>query len=127
MGMMYYIKITVAISHPLFRLSNIGVGDVNSDEEVERITGGTSAIPGEFPWQISMQKLSKSGLMKASHFCGGSILNETHIVTAGHCVDKQDPAKVEIVAGAHRIKDVNEASQQRVKVKAFIPNPAFSM
>ena len=49
-----------------------------------RIVGGTEATPGEFPYQISFQKI---GFDKSWHYCGGSIYNEYWIITAGHCVE----------------------------------------
>ena len=34
------------------------------------------------------------------HFCGGSVLDETHIITAAHCsVIWDSPTEVEVVAG----------------------------
>lgn len=39
------------------------------------IVGGVEAVPYEFPWSISLQR--------ASHSCGGSIVNNEWIVTAG--------------------------------------------
>merc|ERR1712165_472452 len=46
-----------------------------------KIVGGTDAYHGEFPYQASWQS--------SSHFnsCGGSILNENHVLTAAHCCE----------------------------------------
>jgi secreted trypsin-like serine protease len=46
----------------------------------QEIVGGTNTTIQANPWQVSLQ--SSSG----SHFCGGSILNDTWILTAAHCV-----------------------------------------
>ncbi|KAL7296163.1 hypothetical protein TKK_0010704 [Trichogramma kaykai] len=48
-----------------------------------RIIGGEFALPGEFPYFATLQRLTE-GCTHA--FCGGSILDEYHIVTAAHCV-----------------------------------------
>ncbi|XP_072754561.1 tabserin-like [Anoplolepis gracilipes] len=48
--------------------------------ELEAIINGISAAPGEFPWQVSLN-------YKGKHICGGSIIAQTKILTAGHCVD----------------------------------------
>ncbi|XP_068267451.1 chymotrypsin-like protease CTRL-1 isoform X1 [Nyctibius grandis] len=45
----------------------------------ERIINGQNAVPGSWPWQVSLQ--TRSG----SHFCGGSLINENWVVTAAHC------------------------------------------
>jgi secreted trypsin-like serine protease len=44
-----------------------------------RIVGGSEAVDGEIPWQVSVQ--TKSGF----HMCGGSIVSADWIVTAAHC------------------------------------------
>lgn len=48
-------------------------------DEPEAIVGGTPAMPGEFPHQISLQQYG-------SHICGGSIIGPNKILTAAHCV-----------------------------------------
>uniref|UniRef100_A0A8D0HC60 chymotrypsin n=1 Tax=Sphenodon punctatus TaxID=8508 RepID=A0A8D0HC60_SPHPU len=44
-----------------------------------RIVNGEEAVPGSWPWQVSLQE--KSGW----HFCGGSLVSEHWVVTAAHC------------------------------------------
>jgi len=48
-----------------------------------RIVGGELAGHGEFPYQVSIQRYS---INSWSHTCGGSIINETAILTAAHCL-----------------------------------------
>nr|AAN02510.1 serine protease [Dermatophagoides pteronyssinus] len=50
------------------------------------IVGGSNASPGDAVYQIALQS--------ASHFCGGSILDEYWILTAAHCVDGQTVSKL---------------------------------
>ena len=50
-----------------------------------KIVGGTVASEGEFPYQVSLQKLSPSGYW--SHNCGGSIYSEKAVITAAHCIN----------------------------------------
>lgn len=45
-----------------------------------RIVNGTPAYLGEFPGKVSIQ--NRAG----AHFCGGTIVDTMHIVTAAHCV-----------------------------------------
>lgn len=45
----------------------------------ERVINGVNAKENEFPHQLSLR-------IRGSHICGGSILNEQWVVTAGHCI-----------------------------------------
>ncbi|KAM4614257.1 chymotrypsinogen B [Discoglossus pictus] len=44
-----------------------------------RIVNGEEAIPGSWPWQVSLQ--DNTGF----HFCGGSLISADWVVTAAHC------------------------------------------
>lgn len=45
-----------------------------------RIVGGYSAVEKQFPHYISIRQNSDD-----SHFCGGTIINRQHVLTAAHC------------------------------------------
>lgn len=48
-----------------------------------RIVGGKDALSAQFPYQVSLRR-------HGSHNCGGSIISEWFILTAGHCVGNYD-------------------------------------
>ncbi|CAN9119264.1 unnamed protein product [Alternaria alternata] len=48
------------------------------DAPADDIVGGTTASAGEFPFIVSLQR-------SGSHFCGGSLLDSTTVITAAHC------------------------------------------
>ena len=47
--------------------------------EVSKIVNGEEAGRKETPWMVSLQ--TSSGF----HFCGGSLISSTEVVTAAHC------------------------------------------
>lgn len=46
----------------------------------ERIVGGNETLPHEYPWQVAILDANDE------ISCGGSVISDRHILTAGHCV-----------------------------------------
>ncbi|CAO2632563.1 Transmembrane protease serine 2, partial [Lemmus lemmus] len=67
-------------SHMVVSLQCIQCG-VRSMSRQSRIVGGSSASPGDWPWQVSLH-------VQDIHVCGGSIITPDWIVTAAHCVEE---------------------------------------
>jgi len=82
-----------------------------------KIVGGTDAYHGEFPYQASWQS--------SSHFnsCGGSILNENHVLTAAHCCEGVS-SSYDIVGGEH-IRNKDDGSEQRMEIRRRITHPDY--
>ena len=70
------------------------VGDLQDADETQAqsIVGGSAANIADFPWQVSLQS--------GGHFCGGSILNQSWILTAAHCVEGTSASSLRVRAGA---------------------------
>jgi len=82
----------------------------------DKIVGGEEAEPHSIPFQVSLRQKDADDW----HFCGGSVLDETHIITAAHCsVIWDSPTEVEVVAGEHD-RSVDEGTEQRVQVSKII-------
>jgi len=78
-----------------------------------RIVGGEVTTQGQFPSMVSVQH--RSGLLGGStHVCGGTILNENHILTAAHCVKGYTQGSFNIVAGEQNL-DVDSGLEDTVR------------
>ena len=60
----------------------------------ERIVGGVDASISDYPWQVALTSPSGYG------FCGGSIINDSWVLTAAHCVSGESSSSLYIRAGA---------------------------
>ena len=47
-------------------------------EQANRITGGSTAARGQFPWQVAL-------IIDSGSFCGGSLISDRWVLTAAHC------------------------------------------
>ncbi|XP_073491188.1 transmembrane protease serine 9-like [Aquarana catesbeiana] len=62
-----------------------------------RIVGGTDALDGEWPWQVSLNYLG-------SHRCGGSLISPEWVLTAAHCIiNPVSPSDYKVYLGLHQL------------------------
>lgn len=61
-----------------------------------RIVGGSDAAPNQFPYIASLRWTRGNDL----HFCGGSIIDQSWILTAAHCVEGVLNDEVIVVVGS---------------------------
>lgn len=94
--------ITVVIaSSESFRLDSL---EENINED--RIVGGKTARPGQFPYMVSLRKQAQEDdTIVWRHACGGSILNNRWILTAAHCTVNFEPYDMLIAVAAHHIRN----------------------
>lgn len=84
-----------------------------SDGSSSFIVGGVNALPGEFPFIVSLQYVV---LGRSSHACGGSIIAPLWVLTAAHCLTElPSVGRLEVLAGKHNLA-VFEESQVRLGI-----------
>jgi len=81
-----------------------------------RIVNGENAIPYSWPMIVSLGYNGRS----TSHFCGGTILSESYILTAAHCVEmiSNDLSleNLSIVAGIYKLSQPDQIVRQVDKI-----------
>ncbi|XP_044133058.1 acrosin-like [Bufo gargarizans] len=78
-----------------------------------RIVGGKDALPGSWPWLVSIQQpIDEETFI---HLCGGSVLNTQWILTAAHCFKDQDDYVYSwrLVFGLHKLSVLAPGTQIR--------------
>ncbi|KAK8732736.1 hypothetical protein OTU49_006900 [Cherax quadricarinatus] len=78
-----------------------------------RIIGGGYTRLNEFPWQVALVYRNK-------FFCGGSLISDRHILTAGHCVFGSFSRGIDLLRvslGDHDLATRNETKNIVAKVK----------
>ena len=80
------------------------------------VVGGEPTDITNVPWQVSLQDPS------GGHFCGGSILSPTMILTAAHCTVGTPASGIIVRAGA---TSLSAAGAQTVSVANIFENPAY--
>ncbi len=90
--------------------------------EVETaIIGGTPASAEAWPAMVALVDARIANPLQGQ-FCGGSLISETWVLTAGHCVDDASPADVQILGGTVTLV---AGSGERVGVNRIVVHPGY--
>jgi len=84
----------------------------------QAIVGGSASAEGAQPFMASLQ--DGSGF----HFCGGSVIASTWVLTAAHCVPDGDASDLYVVTGRNDLSDTSKG--QRIKVAQVFVHPAYA-
>lgn len=82
-----------------------------------RIMGGTLAAPNSITYIVSIQTLS------GQHFCGGSLVHRSWVLTAAHCNIGLD--NMMIVAGDYTLNNA-DGTEQYEKPRRLITHPLYN-
>ena len=92
----------------------------DGQNDYERILGGQELRPGTFPFLASLKVKWGIGTHARNfvHFCGGSVISTTYILTAAHCVVDMIIERLWVSIGDYntRILDTNEKIIQADKI-----------
>ncbi|CAF3431607.1 unnamed protein product [Rotaria socialis] len=81
----------------------------------QRIVGGTEAVAHSWPWIVSLQS--------RDHFCGGTLIDNRHVVTAAHCIDSTN---FRVIAGLHQRTNINGPRSQILGVQRVFVHEQYN-
>lgn len=84
--------------------SNATCGCSTASAIVTKIVGGETASPQTWGWAASL-RYSDTG----SHFCGGSIISSSHILTAAHCTVESAASDIRVYVGSIYLSAATQA------------------
>ncbi|XP_031616963.1 proclotting enzyme-like [Contarinia nasturtii] len=96
-------------------------GSKNGNQDQERIVGGHDASLNEWPWIVPL-------FNNGRQFCGGSLIDNQHILTAAHCVahmTSSDVSRMTVHLGDHNIRTTYETQHQVKRVKRVVRHRSF--
>lgn len=104
------------------RLMNEKCGpDPNQSNPITRIINGQKASHHEYPWQVSIKS------RRGSHFCGGSIIDTHHILTAAHCVEGKGPNSMFVHLSEHVLGSTEDGVTKKFAVDRVVAHSQFHM
>jgi hypothetical protein len=92
-----------------------GCGEINVTINAQMVNGENS-MPNSWPMIVSL----RTGQSSSTHICGGTILNESYILTAARCAYRFLPdfllKNLTIVAGIHKLSQPDQIIRRADKI-----------
>lgn len=79
------IKIPALTSSYVFLIYSSGCG--TRPKKRTKIVGGSDAVAGSWPWQVSLQ------MDRYGHVCGATLVSNRWLISAAHCFQDSDAIK----------------------------------
>ncbi|XP_026731419.1 transmembrane protease serine 9-like isoform X1 [Trichoplusia ni] len=92
-------------------------------QDEERIVGGHNAELNEWPWIVALFNAGRQ-------FCGGSLMDDRHVLSAAHCVAHMtswDVARLTARLGDYNIRTNTETQHVERKIKRVVRHRGFDM
>ncbi|PYE91589.1 trypsin [Rhizobium sp. PP-F2F-G38] len=90
------------------------------NQTTPKIINGIAAPLNAFPWQSSLGVAPIADAGRA-HFCGGALIDATHVVTAAHCVAGLSETQVSVALGTVHLG----AETKRLAVRKIDVHPDY--
>ncbi|MEM9733294.1 MAG: serine protease [Pseudomonadota bacterium] len=110
------------------------INSTDEDAATDRVVNGEIAAEGAWPWQVALMK-TNADRTKLGQFCGGTLIQDTWVLTAAHCVLKAsgkgkdrkltmvNPADLRILVGTNRLAN---GRGDLVPVAAIHAHPGYN-
>ncbi|XP_047469977.1 chymotrypsinogen A-like [Penaeus chinensis] len=86
-----------------------------------RIVGGEEATPNEWPWQAALRFLSNGEV-----FCGATLVQDSWLVTASHCVEQFDKKDIFVSLGDHVYnQNADTQYEQHITIQEVIMHESY--
>jgi secreted trypsin-like serine protease len=90
------------------------------DGSSTEIVGGKPAPDGRWPFMVALLSADVGNNFNAQ-FCGGSLIDAEHVLTAAHCVEGNSAASIEVLVGTQSLAQ----GGRRVAVERVTTHPKF--
>ncbi|CAF0765972.1 unnamed protein product [Adineta ricciae] len=102
--------------------STCGICEIKSRIDYgDRIVNGQPVNRHTWPWIVSLQN-------RESHFCGGTLIDSLHVITAAHCFDTSgsSTSAYQVVAGLLNLRQSRLAAVQRFNIDRVFRHEQYS-
>lgn len=99
------------------------------------VVGGTAVSDGKYPFMVSLQYDRSGTSPLQDHFCGGTLIDASHVMTAAHCADVVDgvigsgpvsASRLRIVVGATVLNSSQGQARRITGPSAISVHPRYS-
>ena len=79
----------------------------------DRIVGGKPADPNEWPWLAALV------IPGSGQYCGATLISDTYVLTAAHCVDAYKPQEIQVKLGEYDFKKKGETRDKTFTISSI--------